>query len=79
MYFIKLSGELRAFVYHCFDRMSFHGYLTGLSRPEHVGHSFRKVAGVPVDGKRFNPHESQPELLELLAGRRSVVALGLTM
>jgi hypothetical protein len=25
--FIKLSGDLLAFVYHCFDRIVIHGYL----------------------------------------------------
>src|SRR5215813_12185489 len=46
--FIKLFGELLGFVYHCFDRIVIHGYLTGLSRPEHVVHFFREVVGVPV-------------------------------
>jgi hypothetical protein len=32
--FIKLFGELLGFI--CFDRIVIHGYLTGLSRPEHV-------------------------------------------
>ena len=34
--FNRLFGHLLAFVYHCFDRIVIHGYLTGLSRPEHV-------------------------------------------
>jgi hypothetical protein len=46
--FIKLFGGLLTFVYHCFDRIVIHGYLTGLSRPEHVVHFFREVVGVPV-------------------------------
>src|SRR5205823_6132691 len=33
--FTQLFGNLLAFVYHCFDRMVIHGYLSGLSRPEH--------------------------------------------
>jgi hypothetical protein len=30
--FTKLSGSLLIFVYHCFDRVVIHGYLSGLSR-----------------------------------------------
>jgi hypothetical protein len=51
--FIKLFGDLLAFVYHCFDRIVIHGYLTGLSRPEHVVHFFREVVGVPVITKEI--------------------------
>jgi hypothetical protein len=32
--FTKLFGHLLVFVYHCFDRIVIHGYLSGLSRPE---------------------------------------------
>ena len=32
--FTKLFGDLLAFVYHCFDRIVIHGYLSSLSRPE---------------------------------------------
>jgi hypothetical protein len=32
--FTKLFGNLLAFVYHCFDRIVIHGYLSALSRPE---------------------------------------------
>jgi len=46
--FIKLFGDLLAFVYHCFDRIVIHGYITCLCRPEHVVHFFREVVGVPV-------------------------------
>src|SRR5262252_1032221 len=46
--FTQLFGELVAFVYHCFDRIVIHGYLTGLSRPDQVAHFFRQVVGVPV-------------------------------
>ena len=34
--FTKLFGEFLVFVYHCFDRIVIHGYLTALSRPELV-------------------------------------------
>ena len=43
--FNRLFGHLLAFVYHCFNRIVIHGYLTGLSRPEHVVHFFREVTG----------------------------------
>ena len=34
--FTKLFGSLIVFVYHCFDHVVIHGYLSGLSRPEQV-------------------------------------------
>src|SRR5260370_3582234 len=46
--FTKLFGDLLLFVYHCFDRIVIHGYLSGLSRPEQVVHFFRKVVGIQV-------------------------------
>jgi hypothetical protein len=46
--FTQLFGHLLDFVYHCFDRIVIHGYLTGLSRPEQVVHFFREVIGAPV-------------------------------
>jgi len=49
--FLKLFGDLLIFVYHCFDRIVIHGYLSGLSRPEQVVHFFRRVVGVPVLSK----------------------------
>src|SRR5215471_11705196 len=51
--FTRLFGHLLAFVYHCFDRIVIHGYLTGLSRPEHVVHFFREVGGAPVITKEI--------------------------
>jgi hypothetical protein len=44
--FTKLFGEFLVFVYHCFDRIVIHGYLTALSRPELVIHFFRDIVGV---------------------------------
>jgi hypothetical protein len=35
--FAKLFSSLLVFVYHCFDRIVIHGYLSGLSRPEISG------------------------------------------
>src|SRR5215470_2072817 len=49
--FLKLFGDLLVLVYHCFDRIVIHGYLSGLSRPEQVVHFFRRVVGVPVVSK----------------------------
>ena len=46
--FTQLFGHLLAFVYHCFDRIVIHGYLTRLSRPEHVVHFFREITGAAV-------------------------------
>src|ERR1700687_3296093 len=51
--FTKLFGNLLAFVYHCFDRIVIHGYLSALSRPEQVVHFFRQVLGVPVVSKEI--------------------------
>src|SRR5262249_5066204 len=49
--FVKLFGDLLVFVYHCFDRIVIHGYLSGLSRPEQVVHFFRRIVGVAVISK----------------------------
>lgn len=48
--FAKLFGSLLVFIYHCFDRVVIHGYLSGLSRPEQVVYFFRQIVGtVAVD------------------------------
>ena len=49
--FAKLFDSLLVFVYHCFDRIVIHGYLSGLSRPEQVVHFVREVLGIPVVSK----------------------------
>jgi hypothetical protein len=49
--FTKLFGSLLIFVYHCFDRVVIHGYLSGLSRPGQVVHFFRDVVGEKVIDK----------------------------
>lgn len=49
--FAKLFDSLLVFVYHCFDRIVIHGYLSGLSRPEQVVYFFRDVNGIPVVDK----------------------------
>lgn len=49
--FAKLFSSLLVFVYHCFDRIVIHGYLSGLSRPEQVVYFFRDVIGAAVVDK----------------------------
>src|ERR1700730_1035212 len=49
--FAKLYSSLLVFVYHCFDRIVIHGYLSGLSRPEQVVYFFREILGMPVVDK----------------------------
>jgi len=49
--FNRLFGDLLIFVYHCFDRIVIHGYLSGLSRPEQVVYFVRHVLGIPVVSK----------------------------
>jgi len=49
--FAKLFSSLLAFVYHCFDRIVIHGYLSGVSRPEQVVYFFREVLGIPTVSK----------------------------
>jgi hypothetical protein len=64
--FTKLFGSLLVFVYHCFDRIVIHGYLSGLSRPEQVVYFFRQVVGVAaldkeVLSRRTNEYQSWVE------------------
>jgi hypothetical protein len=49
--FTRLFESLLVLVYHCFDRIVIHGYLSGLSRPEQVVHYVRHVLGIPVVSK----------------------------
>src|SRR5215468_6959995 len=58
--FTKLLGDLLIFVYHCFDRIVIHGYLSGLSRPEQVVYFFRQVLGVPVVSKEVLRQRTGP-------------------
>jgi hypothetical protein len=51
--FTQLFGDLLTFVYHCFDRIVIHGYLSGLSRPEQVVYFFREVLSMPVVSKEL--------------------------
>src|SRR5260370_24081541 len=50
-FFAKLFNSLLVLVYHCFDRIVIHGYLSGLSRPEQVVYFFRHILGIPVVSK----------------------------
>ena len=45
--FLQLFGTMIAFTYHCFDRIVIRGYLSMLSRPEHIVYFFRDVLGIP--------------------------------
>ncbi|HLN02158.1 MAG TPA: hypothetical protein VK335_22915 [Bryobacteraceae bacterium] len=49
--FTRLFGDLLTWVYHCFDRIVIHGYLSGLSRPEQVVYFVRQVLRIPVVSK----------------------------
>jgi hypothetical protein len=51
--FIQLFADFLSLVYHCFDRIVIHGYLSGLSRPEQVVYFFRQVLGSPVVSKEI--------------------------
>ena len=51
--FTQLFADLLVLVYHCFDRIVIHGYLSGLSRPEQVVYFFRQVLGIPVVSKEI--------------------------
>ena len=42
---MQLFGSMIVFVYHCFDRIVIHGYLSILSRPELVVYFFREILG----------------------------------
>src|SRR6476620_7033802 len=70
----KLFGDLLLFVYHCFDRIVIHGYLSGLSRPEQVVHFFRKVVGIPVLSKEILSRRTADyrNWVEALAGNHSI-------
>ena len=62
--FARLFGGLLLFVYHCFDRLVIHGYLSGLSRPEQVVYFFRQVCRRAGDQQRgsVTTHQRLPEL-----------------
>jgi hypothetical protein len=72
--FTQLFGHLLAFVYHCFDRIVIHGYLTRLSRPEHVVHFIREVIRAPVITKeilseRTTGYQNWVEAFAIVASR----------
>ena len=68
--FAKLFDSLLVFVYHCFDRIVIHGYLSGLSRPEQVVYFFRDVVGVPVVDKN-RPQSANRQVSAMGRGVRS--------
>jgi hypothetical protein len=51
--FIQLFADFLSLVYHCFDRIVIHGYLSGLSQPEQVVYFFRHVLSIPVVSKEI--------------------------
>jgi len=57
--FIKLYASMLVFIYHCFDRVMIHGYLSMLSRPENVVYFFRKVVGIPCITKEVLMQRTQ--------------------
>jgi hypothetical protein len=67
--FIQLFENLLAFVYHCFDRIVIHGYLSGLSRPEQVVYFVRQVLGLPVVSKEVLSQRA------LQCGPQSIICL----
>jgi hypothetical protein len=76
--FTRLFGNLLVLVYHCFDRIVIHGYLSGLSRPEQVVHFVRQVLGIPVVSKevlsqRTNDYQTWVEAF----ARNHQIAMGM--
>src|SRR6202048_5532400 len=57
--FAHLFKELLLSVYHCFDRVVIHGYLSGLSRPEQAVYFFRDVIGEPMISKEILSRRTQ--------------------
>ena len=57
--FARLFQDLLLFVYHCFDRVVIHGYLSGLSRPEQAVYFFRDVVGEPILSKQVLSRRTQ--------------------
>lgn len=43
---ITLFQPMLVFVYHCFDRIVINGYISMLSRPEHIVYFFQNIMGV---------------------------------
>src|SRR6266436_3092152 len=57
--FAHLFEDLLLFVYHCFDRVVIHGYLSGLCRPEQAVYFFRDVGGERVISKEVLSRRTQ--------------------
>jgi hypothetical protein len=55
--FARLFGGLLLSVYHCFDRLVIHGYLSGLSRPEQLVYFSAKWWACPKSPKRCSRAE----------------------
>ena len=72
--FTKLFGRLLVFVYHCFDRIVIHGYLSGLSRPKQVVYFFRNVVRVPMVDKEVIAQNARPSIADG-SGRLLAIAI----
>jgi hypothetical protein len=71
--FAKLYSSLLVFVYHCFDRIVIHGYLSGLSRPEQVVYFFHEVLGMPVvDKEVLRQRTNVVEMIEAYARNHNI-------
>src|SRR5260370_10185460 len=72
--FTQLFGHLLAFVYHCFDRIVIHGYLTRPSRPEHVVYFLHEVIGAPAITKEIltDPTNRYQNWVEAFARNRRI-------
>lgn len=57
--FARLFEDLLLFVYHCFDRVVIHGYLSGLSRLEQAVYFFRDVVGELILSKEVLSRRTQ--------------------
>ena len=57
--FARLFESVLLFMYHCFDRVVIHGYLSGLSRPEQAVYFFRDVIGEAMISKEVLSRRTQ--------------------
>ena len=57
--FARLFESVLLFMYHCFDRVVIHGYLSGLSRPEQAVYFFRDVIGEAMISKEILSRRTQ--------------------
>ena len=53
--FLHLFGTMIAFAYHCFDRIVIRGYLSMVSRLEHIVFFFGTFLAFPASRRRCSP------------------------